>query len=495
MTRDYILLYINGIRKIIKGEKAFLSLSDYLRYEAGLTGTKVVCSEGDCGACTILQAHPPLHSSANPADSNEKLAYKIINSCITFVHLLDSSHILTVEALKQDGNLHPIQESMVALHGSQCGFCTPGFVMSLAGLLENKKGPEIYQEKHVKNYLTGNLCRCTGYSSIIQAAMQVQMASTPTLQERYHSDEMLQDLQQHQQQPIFLESENKIFTAPTDLLQTCALKRKFPDMRIFSSATDLGVQMNKNRITPQKFLSLNLIPELHKIEEVHSHLVVGARVNLSQLQSFVETRIPELARFLNIFASPQIKNSGTLVGNIANGSPIGDTLPFLYITEAQIEVQSEGRVRKIPIKNFYQGYKILDLRKDEIITSVHIPIPAIHEIVKLYKASKRRDLDISSVNAGFLMAMDQHRVIQKIRIAYGGIGPTVLRLEATENFLLGKKFVSKNVQEAIKILSQEFTPLSDVRGSAWYRQQLVQNLFLKFYNEMTKGIHLPLEHL
>lgn len=480
--RDYLLVYINGQEHRIRGQQAFMSLSDYLRYQKGLTGTKVVCSEGDCGACTILRGRL--------TPDGQQLHYESINSCIAFMHLMDCSHIITVEGLTEaDGGLNPIQQAMLDCHGTQCGFCTPGFVCALTEFVNHRvcQSSEPQTERHlneqqVRNALTGNLCRCTGYRPIIEAGQKIDLHTFEALQQRYASPEMHAKLRDHMQMGIFLEAEDKRYCAPLTFEEALSFKVAQPEARVFSSATDLGVLINKAKTAPTVITSLNQIPEAHQISEQDGWIEVGARVSLTQLENFCRTRIPEFARLMRIFASPQIKNKGTLVGNIANASPIADTLPFLFVAEAEIELLSAAGSRRVNINQFYTGYKQLAMQPDELISKVWIPVPAQTDILRLYKVSNRKDLDISTLTAAIRLELNGQR-IQKARIAYGGVGPVVMRLPQTEALLAGSLLEAEVFEQAAQQVRQEITPISDVRASADYRYQVAENILRKFYAE------------
>lgn len=480
--RDYILVYINGKRYEIRGEQAFMSLSDYLRYERSLTGTKVVCAEGDCGACTVLRG-------VMREEKEDALYYESINSCITFMHLMDCTHLVTVEGLADNSALNAVQSAMVEHHGAQCGFCTPGIVCAMTEYVnhqvaQREEAPvDRLAASQVRNALTGNLCRCTGYAPILNAGQDIDLNAFVTLQHRYETPEMLQDIQRHQSQGIQIETADRVFFAPTSFEAAAEFKGQTPDSKIFSSATDMGVLINKERANPLKITNLSRVAEAHRLSEENGYIRVGARVTLSQLEHFCRERIPEFARLMRIFASPQIKNKGTLVGNIANASPIADTLPFLFVAEAELELTSAQGQRRVNINQFYKGYKQLDLEPHELISHVLIPIPDRADLIRLYKVSNRKDLDISTFTAAIRLALDGERQIQRARLAFGGVGPVVLRLPQTEAFLQGKTLSEATFLEAGKLAQQEIAPISDVRASADYRLEVAKNILAKFYYE------------
>jgi xanthine dehydrogenase small subunit len=455
-VRDHILIHINGREHRIEGDAAFQTLANYLRQDVAATGTKIVCEEGDCGACTVL--------TRRTADAD----YRPVNSCILNLAQLDGSSIVTVEGLRvsappRETVLHPVQEAMVQCHGAQCGYCTPGFVMAMAGMFEVC---DRVNEKQIRDGLTGNLCRCTGYEPIIKAALAVE--STPKMRERY---------------PALPDAKDSVainnFCAPATLDEAIRFKRDHPGCTIVQGGTDVGVWVNKRNYAAPAMLSLSKIDSLNELREEDGAIVAGANTTLADFETFISDRIPELARILAIFGSPQIKNAGTLIGNIANGSPIGDTLPYLFVAGAMLELNNGTRT--VPIDRFYLGYRKFDLQPDEIITRVRIGI--VRDTLKLYKVSRRKDLDISAFTAAIRLAMTGDR-IDRAGIAYGGVAPTVIRLPRTEAFLAGKNATLDTFEHAGGIARDEIKPISDVRGSADYRLQLAENLMAKFWYEM-----------
>ncbi len=482
--RDHTVLYVNGIRQEIFGDDNFLMLANWLRRERDLTGTKIVCAEGDCGACTIQQAFP--------AEAGVD-GFQAVNSCIKLVCQMDGASIVTIEGIQNGEKLSPVQESMKSCHGSQCGYCTPGFVMAMSGVLENKKA---LTAKEAMNCLTGNLCRCTGYQPIIDAALTAKYSDKHSLKERYLTKEISTALKKSVKYGLLLKSANRDFYAPVTLNEALQFlnKNKSKNIRIISSSTDLGVQYNKGKPIPDVLLSLHLIPELQKITRNSQRVIVGARVSLTTVRDAIEATHPEFAGLLNIFASPQIKNTATLVGNVANASPIGDTPPFLMVANGIIHTASlKGTTvvrRKIPIKSFYRGYKTLALNANELITHVSFAMPAKDEMTRLYKVSSRKDLDISTVCGAFTLRLKAAKkandlpTIADARIALGGVAATTIRCPETEDLLAGKPLTSETFHEAGIQLTQSIKPLDDLRGTAAYRQVLTKNMFERFGSEV-----------
>jgi xanthine dehydrogenase small subunit len=475
MNRDFVLIYLNGKRLEIRGRDCFLMMSDYLRYQKQMTGTKVVCAEGDCGACTCLRFSP----------LSAEQRFVSFNSCIMPVALLDGSHIITVEGIAEDSGLNPIQKAMVECNGSQCGFCTPGFVMSYCDLFERKPGKlqQTITEKNIKNALTGNLCRCTGYQSIIDAGSKIKKLAT--VSDRYRNPKIESELSSHLKKSVYIKHEDLIFYAPTTVKAATAFKAKNKNAMVFSAATDLGVPINKGKLKPKALLSLNLIADLYKskFSKTTKSYMIGAKVTLTEIENTLGPQIPEFEKLLQVFASPQIKNSATLAGNVANGSPIGDTLPFLSVIGAWVHLQGQSSKRKIAFNKFYKGYRKPDIKTDEIITAIEIPIPEPEEILRLYKVSQRKDLDISVVSAGIRTVIKENKIIE-FKFSLGGVAETVKPLPLTEKFLTQKLISDETIQKACQVLSKEIKPLSDLRGQSDYRNKLSQNFLIKFFKEI-----------
>ena len=467
--RQTLQLFINGERHELSGREAFAPLADYLRYQRGLTGTKVVCAEGDCGACTVLVAR---------MEGNALGRYQAINACIAFLWQLDRTHVITVEGLKRGGAFHPVQESMVAAHGAQCGYCTPGFICAMAGMAEDARRDGFkLEEKRVRNYLTGNLCRCTGYEAILEAGQKTPLSEVPDLASLYDDHRIAQELGAPSALEISHQGVEIQLPVRLDDARGLAAGRK-----LVSGATDLGVLYNKGKWQPQKLMSLMHIPELAQIREEADALVVGARASLSALESATVKLFPELSRMLHIFASPQIKNSGTLVGNLVNASPIADTIPFLMVAEAEVVLLGAAGERKVNVNDFFlPGYRKMDLRADELVT--HVRIPKTRHHYRLYKVSRRKDLDISAVTLAIRYELDGH-AFKSVSLAFGGVGPKVLRMPLLEQQALGQLVSPALMRQLGNELDKLITPVSDVRGSDAYRRLLCKNLLMKFGDEL-----------
>ena len=475
--RDHILLYINGRRHRVGGGDCFLSLSDFLRLRLAMVGTKIVCSEGDCGSCTVLVGRP----------SGDRFDYLPVDSCIQWMFQLDGAHVVTVEGLSCDDRLTPVQEAMVECHGSQCGFCTPGFVVAMTGLLEQRAK---LADDDWRHGLTGNLCRCTGYVSIVDAGQSLDTDAVQRVNEIYPPSAILKDLAAASADSIAIEStegkRTRRLFAPTSHAKALEVLRDHPQAKIVAGATDVGVQLNKGVIDPDTFLDLNLVAELTGVavefDDEGDVLVAGARATWTEIEEVCRAAAPEFQKIVSVFGSPQIRHVGTIGGNIINASPIADSLPFLFVGEAELELASATGARTVPITEFYQGYKKFDLRPGELLTRVRVRLPSPTDLFGLFKTSRRRDLDISTFTAAIWMRLDGDNITEA-RIAYGAVGPTVIRARKTEAFLRGKPFDESTFRDAGDLAVGEVTPISDVRGSADYRFQLTRNVLLKFYHE------------
>ena len=449
---------INGRQHEVAGPAAFQTLANYLR-DQGATGTKIVCAEGDCGSCTVL---------VRRGGSD----FQAVNSCIQSLAQLDECSIVTVEGIASGAALHPVQQSMIDHYGSQCGYCTPGFVVAMAGLTE---GGKPLDEQAVRDGLTGNLCRCTGYEPIVKAALATDASKAPRLCDRYPA-------MNHDGEAVLLEAEGRTFFAPVSLDDAIRFKREHAAATIVQGGTDVGVWVNKRNFAASALLSLAKIAELDAIVADDAQIAVGANASLTALEAAVRERIPELHGILKIFGSPQIRNAGTLVGNIANGSPIADTLPYLFVAGAELEIAGRSSRRRVPVERFYRGYKTFDLEPDEIITRVFVPTVTSRKdrVLRLYKVSRRTDLDISAFTAAILLRIDGER-IAGARVAYGGVAPVVMRMPRLEAFLTGTPGELETFEAAGAVARGEVSPISDVRGSREYRLQLCENILPKFY--------------
>ena len=487
--RDFALIHLNGVRREVRGRDALMMVADWLRSELGLTGTKIVCAEGDCGACTVLRAFVRPGS-----DPTAPLNFEMINACIMTVAQMDGSHIVSVEGMRCGNELSPAQEAMRTCHASQCGYCTPGFVMAISGMVERHAQADA---RTAANYLTGNLCRCTGYLPILEAAVAVRATEKHSVAGRYSNAQHVADSVAATSQSMRIDHAGVTLVAPVSVREAVTYAALTPGTRVIGGATDLGVQVNKGWSLPSALMSLHLIGELYESKITRRGVSVGARVSLAEVRRMSEGVAPEFARFLNLFASPQIKNVGTLVGNIANASPIGDTLPFLLIAGGEVHVASrpggKGAVqrRSIPMTELFTGYKKLAVEPGEIITHVTFDRTQPGEMLRLSKVSKRKDLDISAVSGAFSVTITARGrasapILSSARIAYGGIAATPMRMTDAEAALCGE-LTSERIERVAQMIAASIAPISDVRGSAAYRRVIATNLFRRFADEVLCG--------
>ena len=455
------------------GLKPTTTVLNYLRSMPFYKGVKEGCAEGDCGACTVVIAEK----------SGDRLVYKSIDSCLVFLPMLHGKQLLTVEHLADGEALHPVQKAMVDQNGSQCGYCTPGIVMSLFGLSKNHRDPSM---EVVKDALTGNLCRCTGYRPIVDAAHVCckgedhDKFSENKAEVIGKLDELCRD-----KTPLSIISHQQRYLKPLTLTDALAFRKEFPSAVIVSGATDVALRQTKKKEFLPEMLDISDIAELKYFKEDNHTYSIGSGLHIEDLRLHADGKLPAMKHMLDIFGSLQIRNLATIGGNIGSASPIGDTLPLLIAYKASIKLQSHKNERFSSIDDFITGYRSTDLYPDELITEVQIPRPTIGRIIKSYKVSRRKDLDISTVSGGFSL-LTENGTIKEIILAFGGMAAQPIRAFKTENFLTGKPWTEAVIVEAMEILFKEFKPWSDARAEAGYRNLVARNLLLKFYEE-SKG--------
>lgn len=450
-----------------------LTVLQYLRTNLGLTGTKEGCAAGDCGACTVV---------LGVMEAGD-VRYQAINSCITPVGILHGKQLIVIEHLQQQDSLHPVQQAMVDCHGSQCGFCTPGVVMSLfAWRQEVQRGAAGADHHSIAQALSGNLCRCTGYLPIFRAAAKAGEAAV----EPQSADvaAQLQALQADADGQITCGDTH--FFSPTSRVELARLLGDWPSARVVAGATDLGLEITQQLKRPPVLIHTARVVELLQIEETPDRLQIGAAVTYSDMQPHLQRCFPAFAELLERLGSRQIRNQGTLGGNIANASPVGDTPPVLLALDACIHLRSLFGARALPLSQFFTGYRTKALRQGEFIESVDIPKLKSDEVLKVYKISKRFDDDILAVCFALWLKMDGE-VVADVRIGCGGMAATPARAFKTEDALRGKVFDQAAVQAAGAVLAQDFQPLSDVRASAAYRLAVAANLLHRAWMEWRSG--------
>lgn len=474
-VRHALQFLLNGVEVSLTDVPADQTLLDYLRLERKLTGSKEGCAEGDCGACSVLVGRL----------LDGELVYEAVNACIRFMGSLDGCHVVTIEHLQSaDGTLHPVQQAMVDHHGSQCGFCTPGIVMSLYGLWMQKSEPSV---EDIEIALQGNLCRCTGYAPIIRAAQAITAnpAQDVLVAEREDVNTILRSMRDGRR--VECGPEDNHFIVPAHLDDFAHAMLEYPDATIVAGSTDVGLWVTKflKPIAPAIFIGN--IAELQSIEVTDDALVLGAGVTYAQAEPFVAEYFPAMLPLWRRIGGAQVRYMGTIGGNIANGSPIGDTPPPLIALGASIILRKGDERREVKLEDFFIDYGKQDIERGELVESITIPKLGAGEYFEVYKVSKRRDEDISSVCAAFRAFADDG-VVEEIAIAFGGMAATPKRARLAEAAFLGKAGRDEaTIDAVVAALAEDFQPISDMRASADYRMLVAQNLVRRFVVESVGG--------
>ncbi|MBZ9568337.1 xanthine dehydrogenase small subunit [Modicisalibacter tunisiensis] len=462
--------YLNGQRQQCRDVPPDTSVLELLRVHLGRTGTKEGCASGDCGACTVAIGTP---------DHSGELAYHTANACIMPAHQIDGCHLVTVEGLARGDALHPVQASMVDCHGSQCGFCTPGIVMSLFTLHESqRRAPAPLTPQRLEAALGGNLCRCTGYRPIRDAALC--MSDYPDTHPTWADDPQLpadvaalaHDATRKNSAP---NEATGFFARPRDLAELRDLRRRLPKARLVAGATDLWLESTQQLKSLDALIDLSRVAELQHIDETEDGWWIGAGVTYRRLEPLLEDAYPAFSHLMHRFASQQIRNRATMGGNVANASPIGDTPPVLLALDATLRLDGPNGERELPIGEFFLDYKKTALKDGEFLSAIFVPRPTADRQLKVWKISKRREDDISAVLAAFAWRLEDG-VMRDVHLAFGGMAGIPKRAGATEAVLEGQAPSQALFATARATLRGEFDPLDDVRGSREYRLVTATNL-------------------
>lgn len=465
-----ISFFLNG-RQTSSIISTHLTALQFLRNNRGLTGTKEGCSEGDCGACTIVIG----------ANKHSKIQYHAVNSCLLPAIRLHGKHIVTIEGIGTPEKLHPIQKAILDFHGVQCGYCTPGIIMSLFGLFINNPTPT---KKEILDALEGNLCRCTGYESIIQAALSLSRKN------KHKKNKTIPDyfIQVNTSllnfnEKIILLSDNKKYFIPLnkrELFNHLAISK---DAKILNGGTDLMVDVNIKKQAYDTIIDISQIEELNFIKYNKKAVLIGANVTLSDLlhNKTIQQNLPLLYQAITHLGSTQIRNIATIAGNIANASPIADIATALLVLNTKLIFMSNARQRKINLSDFYKGYKKTAMRKDEVIYAIEIPLQSC--LANFEKTAKRQSVDIASVNSAISIQV-KNNIIKNITLAYGGVAPYPVIAQKTYQYLLNKRIDIKTIKAAQQIAVSELKPISDLRGSTEFRQMLIKNHLTRHFSKL-----------
>ncbi len=508
-TERPIQFYFQGKVQQVDNPEPTRTVLQFLREDCRATGTKEGCAEGDCGACTVVVGE--LKPSA---DGEQHLQLRAINSCIQFLPTLDGKALFSVEdvaqlAVQADeakaehqpqhfsvdtvSLLHPVQQAMVEQHASQCGFCTPGFVMSLWAMYEQHT--ECPSTEQITEYLSGNLCRCTGYRPILDAAKAAYLLPRQTLETRKIIDALNSLQQQHS---LGYSAHGQHFFAPKTIEELAQLRMQYPQARLLAGSTDIGLWVTKQGRALGDMIYLGGVAELKTIRQTGEYLEIGAMASLTDAFAALTSLHYGWTELARRFASRPIQNAGTLGGNVANGSPIGDSMPALIALNARVVLQQDEALRELPLDEFYLDYQKTALASSEFVRSVKIPYPSTSQDThhfSTYKIAKRNEQDISAVCAAFSVYLDKQNRVQQIRMAYGGMAAIPKRALQAEQAMLGQLWNTQVIQLAQQALCSDFSPLSDGRASREYRQWIAANLLQRFYLESLDVQSLDIQSL
>ncbi|GBR53898.1 xanthine dehydrogenase small subunit [Acetobacter pomorum] len=471
--RHHIRFYLGQTLHEVSDISPTLTVLDWLREQQGQTGTKEGCNEGDCGACTIMTVR--LESG--------QLTWRSVNACIQFLWMLDGAQLFTVEHLQNpDGSLHPVQQAMVDMHGSQCGFCTPGFVMSMVAYVQNGGGED---PKAINTALAGNLCRCTGYAPIVRA---MQHACRIMVEQGNHFDVAKQNIilrlsALQDDSSVDIQSHCGRITLPASSNVLASVYLENPQATLVAGATDVGLWVTKHLRDLPHVISVRSAKDLHKLEQRDGGLWIGAAVTYTQAMPALATHLPDALETIKRIGSTQVRNAATVCGNIGNASPIGDGPPLFMAANTILHLRQGHIRRQIPLENYFLEYGKQDRQPSEFIEGIFIPDQSAQTVMRAYKVSKRFNQDISAIMAAFAISVGTDGTITQARLAFGGMAGIPCRAKMAEKALLGQKWDTPALEAARTAILNDFTPLTDMRGSAWYRSTVSANLLTRFFEE------------
>jgi xanthine dehydrogenase small subunit len=479
-ARPVIQFLLNQELKTEQALDPNVTVLNYLREHLHKSGTKEGCASGDCGACTVV-----VGELTTDAAGREQLSYRSLNSCLTFVASLDGKQLISVEDLKHQGRLHSVQQAMVDCHGSQCGFCTPGFVMSLFALQKKSAESASSETKHAQAHeaLAGNLCRCTGYRPILAAAEQCCSQPQPDQFDALTAQTIARLKAIAPTQTGELNSGDKRCLVPLTVADLADLYDAYPQARLLAGGTDLALEVTQFHRPLPVMIYVGNVAAMKKIEHFEDRIEIGAATTLTDCYEALSREYPDFGELLHRFASLQIRNQGTLGGNIGNASPIGDSPPLLIALGAKIVLRKGEQTRTLALEDYFIDYRVTVRQESEFIERIIVPRANARQTFRAYKVSKRLDDDISAVCAAFRVHIENGAIVDA-RAAFGGMAAIPKRAAHCEQALIGQTWTSATIERACAALAEDFTPLTDFRASKEYRLLSAQNLLRKYFIEV-----------